>query len=307
MTGGGCALDCARKPGFDPVAGQDEARHRCLDARPGRLAGRERERRVLFANDGAALQYRVARAGNGAGDLARGKRDECRVVGPHEGVGPAGHQRQVRRRLAEHPPLVEDPLHLPPGQSHEQVVHHRAVVPEIHGHDRLGGHPRGARDDPGHRRGFPDQEGLEREPGDGGDDLRDRHGLAAHFHPGDPSGIDPDAREGIQAHLAALGLEVPPRGERVHLMQRLERQHQRRIGAGRAEHLGQHLHERLRRRLTRRLVQGRDGQRLPQPLAQASSLSVPREPLVDGFIPPEGGNYRVCGGPAFARIRPPLS
>src|SRR5436190_23770973 len=81
MTGGSSALDCARKPGFDPVAGEDQAADRRGDTRAGRLAGRERERRALLADDGAALQDGVARAGNRGGDLARGEGDERRIVG----------------------------------------------------------------------------------------------------------------------------------------------------------------------------------------------------------------------------------
>ena len=50
--------------------------------------------------------------------------------------GAAGDQRQMRRRLAERLPLVEDPLHRAPREPDERHRGHRAIEPQVDCHNR---------------------------------------------------------------------------------------------------------------------------------------------------------------------------
>ena len=60
------ALDRRGQSGVDPVAGQEQPRHRRPGARPSRLSGRQRERRLRLAHDGRAPQRGGGRLGHGS-------------------------------------------------------------------------------------------------------------------------------------------------------------------------------------------------------------------------------------------------
>ena len=91
-------------------------------ARPGRLTGRERKRRLLLADDGCTNRPRHR------------ARREARLRSPSPPAGPARRcssptisvraardQRQVRGGAAERHPLVEHPLQRPAGQSRRRA------------------------------------------------------------------------------------------------------------------------------------------------------------------------------------------
>jgi hypothetical protein len=109
------------------------------------------------------------------------------------------------------------------------------------------------------------------------------HGTAAttasHVEAGHAAAVDPDARERVHPDVSAARLDVAPRGDRVHLVERRGGQRDRGVRPAAAEHPREHLDKRRRRRLAGRFVQRRHRQWLPQPFAEAPALSVPGEPL----------------------------
>ena len=116
-----------------------------VDGRAG-WPGRERERRARLADDGRAQQPRVARRPGSASSSSSCASCDQLVVGLRQHRRRAArHQRQVRRVVAEHQPLVEHPLHRAAGQADERLVEDRPIEPEIDGDDRRRRHAR-ARD-----------------------------------------------------------------------------------------------------------------------------------------------------------------
>ena len=229
MPGDRRALNRTGQPRIDPVAGEEEAFDRRVDRRSRRLAGRQRKRRVLLADHRAAAQQRVAGAGDRLGDFTRRQRDERVVVETDEIVGPARHQRQVRRALSERLPLVEHPLHRASGKADEGVVHHRPVVPEIDGDDRLGRHPRSGGDRGVHERRCAGEQLRERKPRHRRDHLFHLDRFTTGLDAGHTVTGKPHARERVGPHLAVVGLDEPPGRHGVHLVQRRPGERDRRI------------------------------------------------------------------------------
>src|SRR6185436_1291470 len=97
---------------------------------------------------------------------------------------PARDQREVRRLLAEHSPLVEHPLHRAAGKADEHLVGDDAIEPEIDRDDgrRLGTIRRLERGE--HGFGRIDEYLRQRKPRDGRDDYGSSENLLTYSHPG---------------------------------------------------------------------------------------------------------------------------
>ena len=131
-----------------PVSIQSPARNRPAHGRrragPRRLPGRERERRARLADDRAARAVR-GRARDGS---ASSSSSCARAIS--SSLRPAQRRRPRRStRATDATPtspndlsLVEHPLHRAPGQADERLVEHRAIEPEVDGHDRRRRHLR---------------------------------------------------------------------------------------------------------------------------------------------------------------------
>ena len=275
------ALDGARQPGVDPVAGEKKAFDRCRRRTRG-LTGASENVARFSRTTVARISGRRARRER----LPRPRAAARRVSSSWPSTRArraARHQRQVRRVAAERQALVEDPLHLSSRQPDERLVHHRAVVPEVDGHDRHRLH-RGLppRSPARVRVAAPDRTASEREPRHREHDLRRVDALAAHVDAATRAAFDDDARERVDSHSPPRASMKSRAGSAYISCSGLigsTSEAAVRIGP---EHLRQHADERRRGGVVRRLVEGRDCQRLPQPVAELPALAVRREPLRDG-------------------------
>ena len=140
------ALYCPRQSGFEPVAGEKEARQgRAL----GRSIGRARlhgERRLLLADDGGAHHDGGCGEGQRFAQVACDGLDDRLIGARRELGGAARDDRDVGRDPPRDPGAVEDPVRGPSDKTSERQIsglEHSPVVPEIHRHDGHGFH-RGA-------------------------------------------------------------------------------------------------------------------------------------------------------------------
>ena len=116
--------------------------------------------------------------------------------------------------------------------------------------------------------------------------------LAAHLDACDSPAADVHARQRRRAHFAAAAGDEVARRLGVHLVQRAERQDDRRCRRIRREHVGEDAHERLGCGVAGLLIQGGDGERMPQPLLERRALAVTIEPLL--HREPGGSTETVC-------------
>ena len=201
------------------------------------------------------------------------------VALPEHLVCPAGHQREVRGRLAEGPAFVEHPLERPPGQADEGRRHRTALEPEVHRHDRRGRAGRFARDQVTERALFAAPEhARQTEPGHRQDDRRGANRGAPRVHVADAVPGDHDASQGVELDLAAARFEVRLRRFAEHLVQGPRGYAKRGVERVLAEDLAQNPHEQLGLGLFGRLVERRDGQRLPQQRDEPGRLAIPDQP-----------------------------
>ncbi len=84
----------------------------------------------------------------------------------------------------------------------------------------------------------------------------------------------------------------------IHLVQRAQRQRDRRRPAIGAEHLGEHAHERRRQRFVWRLIERRERQRLPQPGRQLLGLPALAQPARHGDVAVDRQPCRSARAPA---------
>ena len=132
------ALDRSGQAGVDPVAGEEEPGDRRARGGPRRLAGRQRERGARLADRPWPRTQRARRAPRQRVRAARACASvDQLVVRPREHVvGAARHERQVRRRVAEHDAACRTPTASRGRAADERLVHDRPVEPEVHRDDR---------------------------------------------------------------------------------------------------------------------------------------------------------------------------
>ena len=205
-----------------PIAGQEEARERRGPRRRARgLAGREREGGPALSHDrrlphdgSAGLRQRITQlAQRGAHDGIVGERDD--------GARAARDQRHVRPRRPGDGPVIERPLQRPARQSHERRREHAAVEPEVHRHNRIAPHARGARHHRRQRSRDLVEEMAQGEPRDRRNDrARPRLPAASRANACRAAALDDDARKAVGPHLAAACFDVVARRRGVHRVER---------------------------------------------------------------------------------------
>jgi hypothetical protein len=152
-----------------------------------------------------------------------------------------------------------------------------------HRNDRLRFHPAGVVDRAAKRRAIALEESLKAEPGHGGNHRGGVDRLVTDSDVCDAIALDAQPRERMEADDAAVTLDMRLGRQRIHLVERRDRQHERRVRSPCAEHLRENANERRGGRLRWRLVECGHRQRLPQPPAQATALTESIEPGGDGF------------------------
>ena len=254
----------SRRQGTDPsTAG---ARRR-----PGRLPGRERERRVLLADDRSAHERRGARAGDGLGDLARGaRRSALRCARRVSASAPLATSDRCEVSLPKASRLskthcIDRPGSPTKGSSITRRSYHRLTV--TIGFDVIA--PASATSRRQRRRRRLAKSVRMPNHGTAEIDVSRQDALAAHVDAVIARSIRQHARERARAHLPAAALDegAAPVPRTSACSGRIGSAIAE-AGAIRPEHLGQHSDERRRARLVRRLIERREGQRLPQPVRQ---------------------------------------
>ena len=113
---------------------------------------------------------------------------------------------------------------------------------------------------------------------------RGRDVLAADVDAGHARAVGHHASERAGAHFPAAAFDEGARRLGVHLVQRAQRQRDRRRPSIGAEHLGEHAHEGRRERFVWRLIERRERQRLPQPGRQLLGLPALVQPARHGDV-----------------------
>ena len=139
------ALDRSRQPGVDPVAGEARARATGVST-PGRAGWPGASENVARCSRTTvrAASTRVPRAGNAPRRLrARRARSASSLSAPTSASAPLETSDRCDAASPNTCRLSNTHCISRPGRPTNSVVHHRAVEPEIHRHDRRRGHPRG--------------------------------------------------------------------------------------------------------------------------------------------------------------------
>ena len=240
------------KPGVDPVAGEEQAVDGPSRCRAGTGSPGASEKVACFSRIDRAADERAPRAPGIASRTSRGgQRDKLLGrAAPVSALAPLDTSDRCDALVPECDAACRTPTasSAPAGPTNTSSIT-AAVVPEVHRHDRhrapsLRGRHVGASAE---RRSRAEQR-AQAEPRAPPRSTRRRRCARRGSRRRATRGRRSDARERVDAHLAAARLDEGARRLRVHLVQRLGRQHERRGRLVVAEHLRQHAHERRRRR-----------------------------------------------------------
>src|SRR5262245_51656067 len=234
----------------------------------------------MLPNDDAPKDGSVRKEWKRGSELIARQANNFGVVHPRNVIGPARDERQMTGVLAEDRALVEQPLHTAIDEPRKFRAGHRSVEPKVHSHDRRTFQTTRVRDEIDERRwhsALP--QSSHPVPRDRAyHDLWPKR-LLTRLDAQAVITVDENPCPRPRQHTSRMLFDEAYRRRRVELVEGHGWQPDGGILDARAKQLGDNADKWPGGGNIWRLVQRRNRERMPQPLSQASRLSVLRQPF----------------------------